>query len=40
MIGQRPTAGLADSVWQAWYRSTECNILHDFYIPALRALVR
>jgi len=31
---------LSDSVWQAWYRSTECDILHDFYIPALRASVR
>ena len=35
-----PNPGLADSVWQPWYRSTECNILHDFYIPALRASVR
>ena len=31
---------LSDSAWQAWYRSTECDILHDFYIPALRASVR
>lgn len=40
MSGQPSTPCLSDSVWQAWYRSTECDILHDFYIPALRASVR
>jgi hypothetical protein len=40
MSGQPSNPCLSDSVWQAWYRSTECDILHDFYIPALRASVR
>jgi superfamily II DNA or RNA helicase len=40
MSGQSSNPCLSDWVWQAWYRSTECDILHDFYIPALRTSVR
>ena len=30
-------AALKDKQWLPWYRSTQCSILHDFYIPALSA---
>lgn len=31
---------LKDRSWLPWYRSTQCSLLHDFYIPALRAAKR
>ncbi|NEV60950.1 hypothetical protein [Thiorhodococcus minor] len=39
MSDQSSTPCLSNSVWQAWDRSTACDILHDVYIPALRASV-
>ncbi len=32
-----PLSSLKDKPWLPWYRSTQCSILHDFYIPSLRA---
>jgi hypothetical protein len=28
---------LKEKQWLPWYRSTQCSILHDFYIPALNS---
>ncbi len=35
-----PGGGLAAVPWRPWYRSTQCDILHDFLIPALSRSVR
>lgn len=35
-----PAPSLRDRPWLPWYRSTQCSLLHDFYIPALRAAKR
>ena len=32
-----PLSSFRDRQWLPWYRSTQCDILHDFYIPALSA---
>jgi hypothetical protein len=38
--GMGGLASLQDKAWRPWYRSTQCNLLHDFYIPALTAAKR
>ncbi len=36
----KPSASFQQRDWQPRYRSTTSDVLHDFYIPALRASVR
>ncbi len=39
MRPMKEPAVFTDRVWATSYRSTHCDLLHDFYIPALSAAV-